>query len=127
MGSRLFHHRKHCPAMKLTCYCCGKKGYFSKVSLSRPPDKWKFVNSWRRQAITSAAAADSDLTNFCTVSAACPASFTPASLQVSLNETNIIALVGSGNSESYINSRKCSDMKRMYTPLHTKFKWRKLP
>ena len=105
-----FHQRKHCPALEVTCYSCGKRGHFSKVCRSRSPDKRKFANSRRGQVINSAAV-DSKFTNLCTVSAACPASLTPASLQVLVNGTKVRALLDSGSSESYINSRKCSEMK----------------
>ena len=94
----------------MTCYSCDKRGHFSKVCRLRSPDKRKFANSRRGQVINSAAV-DSEFTNHCTVSAACPASLTLASLQVLVNATKVTALVDSGSSESYINSRKCSEMK----------------
>ena len=46
----------------------------------------------------------------CSISASCPASLIPASLPILLKETFLTALVDSGSSESYINSKMFSKL-----------------
>ena len=98
---RSFHQRNHCPAKEVTCYSCGKKGHYSKVCRSKSQ---VLRETKSRQRQTASISVGESTTNLCSVAASCPASLSPASLQVSINGSFLTALVDSGSPESYMNS-----------------------
>ena len=111
---RYFHQRNHCPAKEVTCYSCGKKEHYSKVcrSKSQVPREAK-----SRQRQTASISVRESTTNLCSVAASCPATLSPASLQVSINGSFLTALVDSGSSESYMNSNVCAKLKLDVYPI----------
>ena len=105
---RSFHQQNHCLAKEVTCYSCGKRGHYSKVfrSKSQVPRETK-----SRQRQTASISVGESTTNLCSVTASCPASLSPASVQASINVSFLTALVDSGSSESYMNSNVCAKLK----------------
>ena len=101
-----YHERKYCPAINSTCFSCGKIGHFSRVCRSNN-DSGKTLKSTNQSATLSLASL---------TSMACPGNLLRSAISVNLNDKNITALIDSGSSESYINSKISKDLKLKVYP-----------
>ena len=99
-----YHLRKSCPALDATCYLCEKIGHFSRVCQSK-----RSRNNTKKSLSPNRSAALSP--SLCVTAAACPGSLLKSSLSIKVNKKNLTALIDSGSSESYINSKVCRDLK----------------
>ena len=100
-----YHDKSKCPARNLCCFTCKKLGHFSSVCHFRTTQRRNKCNVLHNTACTAASNP-----NLCSLSSACPGSFLPASLPISVNGTCLTALVDSGSSESYINFFICKKL-----------------
>ena len=103
---RVYHKRKYRPAINFTCFSCGKIGHFSRLC-------WSNNGSEKRFKSTNQSAAFSLVS---LTSTACPGSLLRSAILVNLNGKNLTALVDSGSSESYINSKVSKNMKLKVHP-----------
>ena len=103
---RAYHERKYCPAINSTCFSCGKIGHFSRVCRSNN-GSGKRLKSPNQSAALSLASL---------TSMACPGNLLRSAILVNLNGKNLTALIDSGSSESYINSKVSKDLKLKVYP-----------
>ena len=82
------HNRRSCPARNSNCNNCGKKRHYARVCKSKAP------------AITTASMFTPIL---CSIVASCPESLKQATVRVSIGRIELIALIDSGSSESFIS------------------------
>ena len=98
---RAYHERKYCPAINSTCFSCGKIGHVSRVCRSNN-GSGKRLKSTNQSAALSLASL---------TSMTCPGNLLRSAILVNLN-----ALIDSGSSESYINSKVSKDLKLKVYP-----------
>lgn len=84
------HLRSICPAKNAICRSCGKKGHYRRVCKSKPP-----------REPTNASASTQLLASLCTV----PYSLHKATTPVLINGIELLALIDTGSSLSFINER----------------------
>ena len=104
---RMYHRRDQCPAKNAMCYLCGKSGHFSRVCQSK--SKTNSGGSSHSAALPSPTSCSPSLCS--TFAASCPGSLLQASLPISVNGKKLTALIDSGSSESYVNSKVCKTLK----------------
>ena len=110
---RAYHERKYCPAINSICFSCGKIGHFSSVCRSNN-GSGKRLKSTNQSATLSLASL---------ISMARPRNLLRSAILVNLNGKNLTALIDSGSSESYINSKVSKDLKLKVYRLDVKYKW----
>ena len=111
--SFFYHKRDQRRARDVSCHSCGKIGHFSKVCHSKSLSL-RLSKSQRSQA-----ASDPSSSALCSITAACPASLAPASLQISIKGAPSTAQVDPASLESYINSDICAKLKLdVYPTIH---------
>ena len=103
---RAYHERKYCPAINSTCFSCGKIGHFSRVCRSN--------NGSGKRLKSTNQSANLSLAPF--TSMACPGNLLRSAILMNLNGKNLTALIDSGSSESYINSKVSKDLKLKVHP-----------
>ena len=100
-----YHLRKNCPALDATCYLCGKNGHFSRVCQSK-----RLRNNAKKSKSQSPSQSAALTPSLCVTTAACPGSLLKSSLSIKVNDKHLTALIDSGSSESYINSKVCQNL-----------------
>ena len=100
-----YHLRKNCPALDATCYLCGKNGHFSRVCQSK-----RLRNNAKKSKSQSPSQSAALTPSLCVTTAACPGSLLKSSLSIKVNDKHLTALIDSGSSESYINSKVCRNL-----------------
>ena len=91
--------------MDATCYLCGKNGHFSRVCQSK-----RLRNNAKKSKSQSPSQSAALTPSLCVTTAACPGSLLKSSLSIKVNDKHLTALIDSGSSESYINSKVCRNL-----------------
>ena len=115
---RAYHDRKHCPALYAICHKCGKEGHWAIACQGKRANT---INRYKKE-IPGTSAALSFSSSLCTITASCPGSLLKSSLPLSINGVRLTALIDTGSSESYINSRISDKLKLSVYPSSHKVK-----
>ena len=92
-----FHQRSRCPAKNSECSSCGKYGHWAKVCQSRSQKK--------------VAASVHYPPSLCAITAAVPNCLRSSSIPVNVNGHELLALIDSASSDSFINERVVQNLK----------------
>ena len=103
---RAYHERKYCPVINSTCFSCGKIGHFSRVCRSNNGSGKRLKSTNQSETLSLASL----------TSMACPGNLLRSAILVNLNDKNLTALIDSGSSEIYINSKVSKDLKLKVYP-----------
>lgn len=106
-GKRPLHDRSVCPARDILCSRCHKKGHFAKVCKS---------SSFRHHQHEMNTAASTMAYSFATFDSAFPPGLQSSSLNISIKEKNILALIDTGSTENFVSLKLVSRLQLPTTP-----------